>query len=218
MSHDTVQLDWSPSPQLAVATREALGVFARRWPKYFAWVHSRSRDAQDGIVDFAFALREVDPRVLVPAARVWIADNGLPPQPAEFRRVAESVARQAFPAPPAAPVALPLPADRLPGVTDAQFRRGMQVLGRTVRVMRAIAIVVAREGHAPISDAAFDDAVAWVQQHEPDDDPVIPTADMREFFADAVPRTHRTAPLAPPAPPPATPVGAVVRRVIPRRP
>lgn len=122
----TERKTWTPSPELANETRAVLMQLARRWPKAMAAALDRTESGLAYLGDFAFALRDVDLRVMGKIGREYLAENDFPPGPHELRVLAQRIEVRDYPKP--APDPLPPP----PVHTGKDLERIAEV-GRVLR-------------------------------------------------------------------------------------
>lgn len=105
----TERKTWTPTPELANETRAVLMQLARRWPKAMAPALDRTESGFAYLGDFAFALRDVDLRVLPALGREYLADNEFPPGPHELRVLARRIEARDYAQQSAAPAPCPPP-------------------------------------------------------------------------------------------------------------
>jgi hypothetical protein len=129
---------WEPGPSLTSAVLTTLRALSRRWRTAMALALAETEAGREYMHDFAYALRDIDPRVLPGLARDYLAGHEFPPGPFELR--VEALRMQDRDYPQAAPPAeAPPPVDL--GRDDARIarinRHLLEQLGSHTAVARA---------------------------------------------------------------------------------
>lgn len=120
---------WNPPPELLSETRAVIGQLARRWPNRLAGVLGSSQAAHEDLVAYAYALRDIDQRVLPLVAREYLIDHEFPPGPHELRVLAQRIEARDYPKPITAPAPVPPP--------PIQTGKDHQRIAEVTRVLRA---------------------------------------------------------------------------------
>jgi hypothetical protein len=98
---------WIPPAELLNETRAILGQLARRWPNRLSGVLARTEAAQQDLTAFAYALRDIEPKVLPMIPREYLLGHEFPPGPHELRVEAQRIEARDFPKPTPAPLPPP---------------------------------------------------------------------------------------------------------------
>lgn len=168
---------WTPSPQLAMATAQALAIFARHWPRAMAVGIEATDAGRVFLNDYARALLGTDLSAIPEAAQLWVSENKLPPRPASFAKFAREVAKGMRPPQYGEPLA-PLPPPPLEPSRDAAMvntisERAHKALGSwsivsevwellNARAKTPKALQMVRDGTVPT--AVVDKAIADVRK------------------------------------------------------
>ncbi|MCO4101108.1 MAG: hypothetical protein HEQ38_17275 [Gemmatimonas sp.] len=98
---------WIPPAELLNETRAIIGQLARRWPNRLSGVLARTEAAQQDLTAFAYALRDIEPKVLPMIPREYLLGHEFPPGPHELRVEAQRIEARDFPKPTPAPLPPP---------------------------------------------------------------------------------------------------------------
>ncbi len=171
------------SAGLLSATRAALEVLHRHYPRKFALAMQRTDDGAQYVSEYAAALLACDFDKIPAAARQWVATEKFGPSPAELSAVARALT---FADRPAVPAAVPAPdASVFSGAKAFWFERAGADAGYgRLNAQHAIAFQILRRGCLNITEREMDAIHAgeigfgWMAAHE-----VPGTAAPDEFFA-----------------------------------